>query len=128
MPSGEQAQAGDKSEITRFDQSQTSREGFRFWTLTFALVGGLGGQRVAVETLFAAVAEEAVGVVDALEALSVLAVTVPDGVGVDVAAALAAPTRSDYAAILTQRVAEESVVAQLAALTCTQVRSRDWHT
>lgn len=91
-------------------------------SLTFALVGGVAGQRVAVETLLAAVAEEAVGVVDALEALSRLTVAVADSVGVDVVAALAGAAGSDRPA-LTQRVAEETVVTELAAFTCRQVTS-----
>lgn len=95
-----------------------------FSSLTFALVGRVGGQGVAIETLLAAVAEEAVGVVDALETLSGLAVAVADGVGVDVVAALAGATRSDRTA-LSQRVPEEPVIAELAALTCRQVRAED---
>lgn len=91
--------------------------------LTFALVRGVGGQGVAVETILAAVAEEAVGVVDALEALAVLAVAVADGVGVDVVAALAGAAGSDRP-VLTQRVAEEAVITELAALTCRQVMSQ----
>lgn len=91
-----------------------------FSFLTFALVSGVGGQGVAIETLLAAVAEEAVSVVDALEALSGLAVAVADGVGVDVVAALAGTARSDRT-VLTQRVPEEPVVAELAAFTCRQV-------
>lgn len=90
--------------------------------LTFALVGGVGGQGVAIETLLAAVAEEAVGVVDALETFSGLAVAVANGVGVDVVAALAGAARSNWAA-LTQRVPEESVVTELAAFTCRQVNT-----
>lgn len=95
--------------------------------LTFALVGRFGGQRVAIETLPAAVAEEAVCVVDALEALSGLAVAVSDGVGVDVAAALAGVAGPDHP-VLTQRVPEEPVIAELAALTCTQMRTRHGYT
>lgn len=87
--------------------------------LTFALVGGVGSQGVAVEAVLAAVAEEAVGVVDALQALSGFPVAVADGVGVDVVAALAGAAGSDRSA-LTQRIAEETVVTELAALTCRQ--------
>ncbi len=92
--------------------------------LTFALISGAGGQGVAVETLLAAVAEEAVGVVDALEALSGLAVAVADGIGVDVVAAFAGAAGSDRPA-LTQRVAEETVVTELTAFTCKQVTPQD---
>lgn len=91
-----------------------------FWSLTFALVGGVGGQGVAIETLLAAVAEEAVGVVNALETLSGLAVAVADGVSVDVVAALAGAAGSDRA-VLPQRVPEEAIIAELAAFTCRQV-------
>jgi len=55
--------------------------------LTSALVGRIGGQRVPEEAVFAAVAVEAGGVVDALEALARPAVTVPNGVGLHVAIA-----------------------------------------
>lgn len=95
--------------------------------LTFALVGGVGGEGVAVETVLAAVAEEAVGVVDALQALSGLAVAVANSIGVDVVAALAGAAGSDRAA-LTQRVAEETVITELAAFTCRQVTSQDGYT
>lgn len=95
-----------------------------FSSLTFALVGGVCGQGVAIETLLAAVAEEAVGVVDALETLSGLAVAVANGVGVDVVAALAGAARSDRA-VLTQWVPEEPVIAELTAFTCRQVTGED---
>lgn len=95
--------------------------GFSLPTLTFALVGGVGGQGIAIEAVLAVVAEEAVGVVDALEALSGLAVAVPYGIGVDVVAALAGPAGPDRP-VLTQRVPEEPVIAELTAFTCTQVR------
>lgn len=90
-------------------------------SLTFALVSRASGQGVAIETILAAVAKEAVSVVDALETFSSLAVAVPDGVGVDVVAALAGATGSDRSAP-TQRVAEESVIAKLAALPCRQTQ------
>lgn len=90
-------------------------------SLTFALVGRVGGQGVAIEGVLAAVAEEAGGVVDALEALSRLPVAVADGVGVDVVAALAGPAGPDRPA-LAQRVAEEAIVTELAAFSCRQVR------
>lgn len=93
--------------------------------LTFTLVVGVGSQSVAVETLLAAVTEEAVGVVDALQTLSGLTVAVADGVGVDVVVALTGPAGSDRTA-LTQRVPEETVVAELAAFTCRQVTAEDW--
>lgn len=67
------------------------------------------------------VAEEAVSVVDAFQALSGLAVAVPHGIGVDVVAALAGPAGPDRP-ILTQRVPKKSIVAELTALTCTQFR------
>lgn len=76
--------------------------------------------RVSEEARLAAVAEEAVGVVDALQAFSCLAVAVADGVGVDVIAALAGAAGSGRP-VLTQRVPKEPVVAELTALTCTQV-------
>ena len=85
--------------------------------LTFALVVGVGGQSVAPEAVLAAVAEEAGRVVDALQALAGLAVTVAHGVGVDVVAALTGPAGPD-GAVLSQRVPEEPVVAQLAPFTC----------
>lgn len=90
-------------------------------SLTFALVSGVGGQGVAIETILAAVAEEAVSVVDALETFSSLAVAVADGVGVDVVAALAGAAGSDRSAP-TQRVTEEPVITELAALPCRQTR------
>lgn len=82
---------------------------------TFALVRGVGGQGVAVEGVLAAVAEEASGVVDALQALARLPVTVADSVGIDVVAALAGPAGPDRP-VLTQRVSEEAVVTELTAL------------
>lgn len=91
--------------------------------LTFALISRVLGQGVAIETRLAAVAEESIGVVNALEAFAVLAVAVADGVGVDVVAALAGAAGSDRP-VLTKRVPKEPVVAQLTALTCTQVRSQ----
>lgn len=90
-------------------------------SLTFALVGGVDGQGVAIEGVLAAVAEEAGGVVDALEALSCLPVAVADSVGVDVVAAFAGPAGPDRPA-LAQRVAKEAIVTELAAFSCRQVR------
>lgn len=104
-------------------QSETIEPGlFSGPPLTFALVGGVGAEGVAVETVLAAVAEEAIGVVDALQTLSGLTVAVADGVGVDVVAALAGAAGSDRPA-LTQRVAKETVVTELTALTCGRVTS-----
>lgn len=80
-------------------------------------MGGVCGQSVAIETLPAAVTEESVRVVDALQTLARLTVAVSHGVGVDVVAALTDPTGPDRTA-LTQRVAKEAVVTQLAAFTC----------
>lgn len=68
-------------------------------SLTFALVGRVGGQGVAVEGVLAAVAEEAGRVVDALQALARLPIAVAHGVGVDVVAALAGPAGPDRSAL-----------------------------
>lgn len=84
--------------------------------LTFAFVSRVAGQGVSIETLLAAVAEEAVRVVDALETFPGFTVTVADRVGVDVVAALAGAAGSDRSAPA-QRVPEEAVVTELAALT-----------
>ena len=92
---------------------------------TFALVCGAGGQGVAVETLLAAVAEEAVRVVDALEALARLAVAVAHGVGVHVVAALARAA-GPHRPLLAQRVPEEAVVTQLTALPWGGGMGRPW--
>lgn len=84
-----------------------------------AFVSRVGGEGVSIETILTAVTEEAVCVVDALQTLSSLAVTVPDGVGVDVVAALAGATSPGRPAP-TQSVSEEAVVTQLTAFTCRQ--------
>ena len=92
--------------------------------LTFALVGRDGGQGVSVKACLAAVAEEAVGVVDAFETLAGLAVTVPHSVGVDVVAALAGAACS-HRTVVAQGVSEETIVTQLTALACEA--GRDWN-
>lgn len=63
------------------------------------------------------VAEEAVCVVDTLEALPGLSVTVAHSVGVDVVATLTGPT-DPHLPVLPQGVSEETVITQLAALAC----------
>jgi len=83
--------------------------------LTSALGGRIGGQGVSEEAVFAAVAVEAGGVVNALEALARLAVAVPHGVGVDVVVALAEAARP-HSTVCAQRVSEIGVVTQLAPL------------
>lgn len=88
-------------------------------SLTFALVSRAGSQGVAIETVPAAVTEESVGVVDALEALSCLPVAVADSIGVNVVAALAGAAGPDRPS-LTQRVTEETVITEFTALTCRQ--------
>ena len=79
----------------------------------------LEGERVAEEARLAALAVEAVGVVDAAEALARRAVAVADGVGVDVVVAIALGARAD-GAVLAHRVAEVAVLAQLASRTCSR--------
>lgn len=91
--------------------------------LTFALIGRAGGQGVAIVTIFAAVTEEAVRVVDALQTFSVLTVAVANSVGVSVTIALAGPAGSDRP-VLTQGVPEEPIIAELTALPCTHVSSQ----
>lgn len=88
-------------------------------SLTFALVGGVGSQGVAIETVSAAVTEESVGVVDALQALSCLPVAVADCIGVNVVTALAGAAGPDRPS-LTQGVTKETVIAEFTALTCRQ--------
>lgn len=90
-------------------------------SLTFALVGRVDSQSAAIEGVLAAVAEEAGGVVDALEALSCLPVAVADGIGVDVVTAFAGPAGPDRPT-LAQRVTKEAIVTELAAFSCRQVR------
>lgn len=82
--------------------------------LTFALICRVGSQGVAVVTFFAAIAEKAVRVVDALEAFAAVAVAVAHSVGVNVAVAVARTARP-HLTVDALRVAEESVVAQLAS-------------
>lgn len=84
---------------------------------TFASLARSGTEGVAVETLLAAIAEVALGVIDALQALSGLPVAVADGVQVDVAAAHAFVAAA-HGSVLTQRVPKVSVVAELAAFAC----------
>lgn len=81
------------------------------------VAGLLEGQRVAEEAGLAAFAVEAVGVVDAAQALARRAVAVADGVGVDIVVAVAALTRP-HRAVLAHRVAEVAVLAELATGTC----------
>lgn len=93
--------------------------------LTFAFVSWVAGQSVSIETLLAAVAEEAVRVVDALETFPGFTVTVANRVRVDVVAALAGATGSDRSTPA-QRVPEEAVITELTALTCQDdIRQKD---
>lgn len=116
VPRGEQEHAGKTRSRQRAAPPTASTSAAPPPPLTFAFVSRVAGEGVPIETVLAAVAEEAVSVVDALETFSGLTVTVPHGVGVYVLAALAGATRSDRPA-LTQRVPEEAVVTELAALT-----------
>lgn len=81
--------------------------------LTFALFGLVASQGVAIETVLAAIAEKAVGVVDALEALATFAVAVPHSVGVDVVVAITRPAHLPVPVPVPVSVSEEPVVAQL---------------
>lgn len=81
--------------------------------LTFALFGWVASQSIPIVTSFAAITEKAIRVVDALEALASVAVTVANGVGVDVIVAIARPAHP-HLTVHALWVAEESVVAQLA--------------
>lgn len=112
VPSGEQEHAGK----TRSRQRAAPPPARVQPPPTFAFVSRVAGEGVSIETILAAVTEEAVGVVDALQTLSGLPVAVPNSVGVNVLAALAGATRSDRPP-LTQRVPEEAVVTELTALT-----------
>lgn len=91
--------------------------------LTFASLARAGAEGVAVETFFTAVAEEALGVIDALQALPGLPVAVADGVQIDVAAAHAFVAAA-HGSVLTQRVPKVAVVTELAAFTCRHVSHR----
>lgn len=84
-------------------------------SLTFALVRGVRGQGVPKEAILAAVAVEASSVVDALEALAGLAVTVAHGVGVDVVVALA-QAAGPHSTIPAQWVSEIGIITQLTPL------------
>lgn len=84
---------------------------------SFALVSRIGGQGVPKEAIFAAVAVEASGVVDALEALACLAVAVPHSIGIDVVVALAEATRP-HSTIFTQWVSKIGIITQLTPLAC----------
>lgn len=89
---------------------------FALWNvLTLALLGRVGGQSISIEAVLAAVAEEAVGVVDALEALAGVAVAVAHCIGVDVVTACALPAHP-YGAASPQGVAEIAVITELARL------------
>ena len=126
VPSGEQEHAGKTRSRQRAAPPTASKSSAPPPPLTFAFVGRVAGEGVSIKTVLAAVTEAALSVVDALQTFSRLSVTVPDGVGVNVLAALASTTRSDRSA-LTQRVSEEAVVTELTALTWraeTTVRTR----
>lgn len=92
--------------------------------LTFAFVSYVCGTGVTIETLFAAVAEDAGGVVDTLEAFARLSVTVSHSVGVDVVIAATRPARPD-GAFLTQRVPKEAIVTKFTTLTWVQEKKQD---
>lgn len=128
VPSGEQEHAEKKTSSQRV-ASPTSGRVAEVSTagasppLTFASVSRVGGEGVSIETVLAAVTEEAVCVVDALQTLSSFTVTVPDRVRVDIIAALAGATSSTWPA-LTQRVSEEAVITELTAFTCQRTKIR----
>lgn len=90
--------------------------------LTFAFVGRAVGEGVSIETVLAAVTEEAIRVVDALETFSGFTVTVPHRIWVNVVAALAGATSSASSA-LAQRVSEEAIIAEFTAFTCRDTNS-----
>lgn len=92
--------------------------------LTFAFVGRAAGEGVSIETVLAAVAEEAVCVVDALQTFSGFTVTVPDRIWVKIIAALASATSSARSAP-TQRVSEEAVVTEFTAFTCQDTNNQE---
>lgn len=80
-----------------------------FVSLTFAFVSYICGTGITVETLFATVAEDAGGVVNALEAFACLSVAVAHSIGVDVVVAAAGTARPDWT-IFTKRVPEEAII------------------
>lgn len=82
--------------------------------LTFTLVGGIDSQGIAVEPILAAITEEAISVVDALQALSCLPVAVANSIGINVVTALTGTAGSDWPA-LTQRVSKETIITELTA-------------
>lgn len=127
VPSGEQEHAEKKTSNQRVASLTTSDEWLKSAPppppLTFASVSRVGGKGVSIETIFAAVTEEAVCVVDALQTLSSFTVTVPDRVRVDIIAALAGATSSTWPA-LTQRVSEEAVITELTAFTYQRTKIR----
>lgn len=88
----------------------------------FAFVGYISSAGITVEALLAAVAKDASGVVDALEAFARLSVTVAHSVRVDVVVAAAGSTRSHWT-FLTQRISKETIVTQLTSLTCGSSRA-----
>ena len=77
----------------------------------------LEGEGIAEEARLAALAVEAVGVVDAAEALARRAVAVPNGVGVNVVVAVAPRAGADRA-VLSHGVPEVAVLAELAPRAC----------
>lgn len=87
--------------------------------LTFTLVGRIDSQGVAIEPVLATITEEAVSVVDALQALSCLPVAVANSIGIDVVTAFTGTTGSDRPA-LTQRVSKETIITELAAFPWTE--------
>lgn len=92
--------------------------------LTFAFVGRAVGEGVSIETVLAAVAEEAVCVVDALQTFSGLTVTVPDRIWVNIIAALASATRSARST-LTERVSKEAIITEFTAFTCQETNNQE---
>lgn len=75
----------------------------------FAFVSYICGTCITIETLFATVAEDAGSVVNALEALARLSVTVAHSIGVDVVIAAAGTACPDWT-IFTKRVPKEAII------------------
>lgn len=88
-----------------------------FWceleVLTFALFSWVASQGVSIISFFAAITEKAIRVVDALEALATIAITVSHSVGVNVIITITRPARP-HLAVSALWVTKESVVTQLA--------------
>lgn len=59
------------------------------WLITFAFICRIGSQRISKKSIFAPVAVEASGVIDALQAFSRQAIAIANCVGIDVVIALA---------------------------------------